>query len=248
VKRLYVLASLAGILAVPVVQAVTQVTLYQDLSNYSYSDGGEFNAVPNAALLSVNPTLAGYAPATADLTVPYFQTFCIETGEFFYPGSTYNVTISDDVMFNGGQFPGGEPITMGTAWLYSQFAAGTLSGYDYTYGTGRTITAGDLQQAIWYLQGEQTGLVNVSGADGTAFYNAAVSALGGAAAVTNAANGAFGVVALNLWVPNEDGSNGAAAQDQLMVVPEPSAASFGLLLLLPLGLYKVRAFFRKQPV
>jgi len=34
----------------------------------------------------------------------------------------------------------------------------------------------------------------------------------------------------------------------LMVVPEPSAASFGLLLLLPLGLYKVRAFFRKQPV
>jgi hypothetical protein len=141
---------------------------------------------------------------------------------------------------------------MGTAWLYSQFAAGILSGYDYTYGSGRTATAGDLQQTIWYLQGEETSLIN-GGADGTAFYNAAVSALGGN--IANAANGAYGVVALNLWAPNEDGSNGAGAQDQLMVVPdsinlipEPSAMSFGLLVLLPLGMYKVRALFRKQTV
>ena len=35
-KRLYVLAGLVGILAVPAVQAAMQVTLYQDLSNYSY--------------------------------------------------------------------------------------------------------------------------------------------------------------------------------------------------------------------
>lgn len=250
-KRLCVLAGLVGVLAVPAVQAAMQVTLYQDLSNYSYSDGGEFNAVPNAALLSVNPTLAGYTSVTADLTAvnPYFQTFCIETMEYFSPGSTYNVTISYDIMYDGGMFPNGSPITMGTAWLYSQFAAGALSGYDYTYGSGRTATAGDLQQAIWYLQGEAAGLVN-GGADGTAFYNAAASALGGA--IANAANGAYGVVALNLWVPNEDGSNGAGAQDQLMVVPEPiavpepSAISFGLLLLLPLGMYKVRALFRKQ--
>jgi hypothetical protein len=256
IKRLCVLAGLMGILAVPAVQAQMQVTLYQDLNNYSFSDGGEFYAVANAALLAVNPALAGYAPATADLTAgnPNFQTFCIETGEYFTPGDTYNVTISAEVLYDGGQFPNGEPITMGTAWLYSQFAAGTLSGYDYAYGYGRTITAGDLQQAIWYLQGEQPGLVNVSGADGTAFYNAAVLALGGVAAVNNPANGAYGVVALNLWVPNEDGSNGAAAQDQLMVVPEPStvpepsAVSFGLLLLLLLGLSKVRASFGKQTV
>jgi hypothetical protein len=255
-KKLCLLAGLAGVLAVPAVQAQMQITLYQDLSNYSYSDGGEFNAVPDAALLSVNPALAGYAPATADLTTgnPNFQTFCIETGEYFYPGTTYNVTISDEIMYDGGLFPSGSPITMGTAWLYSQFAAGTLSGYDYTEGSGRTATAGDLQQAIWYLQGEETSLVNGgSGADGTAFYNAAETVLGGT--INNAANGAYGVVALNLWVPNPDGSNGAGAQDQLMVVPdpsavvpvpEPSAASFGLLLLLPLGMKKVRAFFRGQ--
>ena len=233
-----------------------QITLYQDLSNYSFSDGGEFSAAPDAALLSVNPTLAGYASATASPTSPFFQTFCIETGEYFYPGSTYNVTISQDIKYDGGLFPGGRPITMGTAWLYSQFAAGTLVGsgpvpYDYTYGSGRAITAGDLQQAIWYLQGEETSLINGgSGADGTAFYSAALSALGGT--INDPSNGAYDVVALNLWVPNEDGSNGAGAQDQLMVVPglnpvpEPSAASFGLLLLLPLGLNKMRAFFRRQ--
>ena len=252
-KRLCVLACLVGILAAPAAQAEMQVTLYQNLSNYSYGVGGEFSAQPDAALLSANPASAGYAPATADLTAvnPYFQTFCIEVAEEFTPGTVYNVTINDKALYNGGQFPAGDPITFGTAWLYSQFAAGTLSGYDYTYGNGRTVSAGDLQQAIWYLQGEVTSLVN-GGADGTAFYNTAASALGGT--INNAANGAYGVVALNLWVPNEDGSNGAAAQDQLMVipetstVPEPSVVSFGLLLLLPLGMYKATALIKRQMV
>ena len=249
-KYLCALAGLVGMFAVPAVQAAMQVTLYQDLVNYSYGVGGEFNAVPNATLLSVNPTLAGYTATTANSTAPYFQTFCIETGEEFSPGSTYNVTISYNIKFDGGLFPGGSPITLGTAWLYSQFAAGTFGGYDYTGGGGRTATAGDLQQAIWYLQGEVTGLID-GGADGTAFYNAAVTALGGT--INNAANGAYDVVALNLWVPNEDGSNGAASQDQFMVVPdpasvvpEPSVASFGLLFLVAFGLYKARACFRQQ--
>ncbi len=243
-KRLCVLVGLVGVLAVPAVQAAMQVTPYQNLYYYSYGDGGEFSALPNAALLSLNPTLAGYASVTANSTAPYFQTFCIETKVDFTPGETYNVTIGNEI-FNDGQFPSGEPIMMGTAWLYSHFAAGTLSGYDYTYGSGRTVSAGDLQQAIWYLQGEATSLVN-DGVNGTAFYNAAVSALGGT--IHNAADGAYGVVVLNLWVPGPHGSNGAAAQDQLMIVPEPSVVSFGLLLLLPPGMYKVRALFRKQTV
>ena len=234
----------------PAVQAVTQITLYQDLANFSYGDGGEFNAVPDADLLSLNPTLMGYASTTVNLTAgaPNFQTFCVETGESFNPGTTYNVSISDEVRYDGGQFPAGEPITLGTAWLYSQFTAGTLGGYDY-HDSGRTASAGNLQQAIWYLQGEETSLVN-GVADGTAFYNAALSALGGT--VNNAANGAYGVIVLNLWVPNPDGSNGAGAQDQLMVVPqlstvpEPGAGSFGLLVLLLFGAYKVSDLGRGQ--
>ena len=235
----------------PAVNAAMQVTLYQDLNNYSYGVGGEFNAVPDATLLNfANPTLAGYTPATSGLNLtagnPNFQTFCVETLEEFTPGNTYNVSISYNIKYDGGAFlPDGEPVTMGTAWLYSQFAAGTLSGYDYTEGGGRTAMAGDLQEAIWYLQGEAS-LVN-GGADGTAFYNAAVTALGGA--INNAANGAYDVVVLNLT--SGDGND----QDQLMVVPDPSAvvpvpepsvASFGLLFLLPFGLYKMRAFFGKR--
>ena len=219
-KRFCMLVGLAGVLAVPAVQAQMQVTLYQDLNNYSYGDGGEFSAVPNAAMLSfANPTLAGYTAATADPTAPYFQTFCVETSEYFTPGHTYDVSFSYNIKYDGGLFlPNGEPITMGTAWLYSQFAAGTLIGngplpYDYANGGGRTATAGDLQQAIWYLQGEAS-LVN-GGADGTAFYNAAVSALG--ATINDPANGAYGVVVLNLT--SSDGND----QDQLMVVPNPSA-------------------------
>jgi len=248
-KTWCVLACLLIGFAIPAVQAQMQIILNQDLSSFGYSDGGEFRALPNAELLSVNPTLAGYTPAAANLMTSCFQTFCIETGEFFYPGAIYNVTISDEVLYDGGLFPDGEPITMGTAWLYSRFAAGALTGYDYTDGSGRIASAGDLQQAIWYLQGE-TGLVN-GGADGTAFYNEAMSALG-SAAVNSPANGAYGVVALNLWVINPDGSNGAGAQDQLMVVPEPIAVpepsrlSFGLLFLLPFGLNKARARFGKR--
>jgi hypothetical protein len=244
-KKLCLLVGLAGVFAVTAAQAQLQVTLYQDTSNYSYGDGGEFNAVPNAALLSLNPTLNGYVAATADPTAasPNFQTFCVETMSYFSPGNTYNVTISQ-TLYNGGQFPTGEALTMGTAWLYGQFAAGTLDGvsepYDYTYGSGRVATAGDLQQAIWYLQGEQPLIGN--GANGTAFYDAALAALGGN--INNPSDGAFGVVVLNLWVPNPDDSNGAASQDQLMVVPEPDGLSFGLLFLLTLGMHKVRAHLR----
>jgi hypothetical protein len=250
-KKFYILGCLLGVLVVPAVQAqTTNIVLYQDLNNYSYGDGGEFNAVPNTTLLSFNPALAGYTPYTANLNTaigsPNFQTFCIETGEFFTPGDIYNVvasynTIPDD------QFPSGNPVTMGTAWLYSQFAAGTLNGYAYNEGSDRIATAGDLQQAIWYLQGDVNSLVNGS-ADGTAFYAGAATVLGGN--INDPANGAFGVICLNLRDGNE--------QDQLMVVPnpslvvvpvpEPGVLSFGLLGLGMFGACKMRGFFKKQTV
>lgn len=244
-KKYYLIAFLFGVLAVPAVQAQT-IVLNQDTSNYSYGDGGEFNAVPDANLLSFNPTLAGYSPYTANLVAgsPNFQTFCIETEVYFSPGDTYNVIPSYGILPDS-QFPTGNPITLGTAWLYSQFAAGTLSGYDYTEGSGRIATAGDLQQAIWYLEGDVSSLVNGS-ADGTAFYTAAATDLG--ADLSDPADGAYGVICLNL---RDD-----YVQDQLMVVPDPSAVvvsvpepsvvSFGLFLLPLLGVYKMRVLFGKQ--
>ena len=247
VGRAVALISLAAMVSAPTIQAQQQVILYQDTGNYSYGDGGEFNAVPSTDLLALNPTLAGYQAGITSSLTPYagganFQTFCLETSEYFTPGNTYNVSVSQTIQYNGGQFlPPGEPLTLGTAWLYSQFAAGTLAGYDYTQGSGRIASAGDLQQTIWYLQGEVGSLMNGS-ADGSADYAAALAALGGN--IGTDSDGAFGVVAMNLT--SSDGND----QDQLMITaqpaPEPGTMALGLLGLLSLGGYKARTFFNKR--
>ena len=87
----------------------------------------------------------------------YFQTFCIEYNEEFTPGVSYGVGVSQKAQY-GSQPPNGDPISIGTAWLYSHFAAGTLSGYNYSYGAGRSTTAGLLQEAIWWLEAEPNGV------------------------------------------------------------------------------------------
>src|SRR5580692_6325933 len=225
-KKICFLIGLSGLITVTAVQAQMQITLTQNTqNNYGYGRGGEFNALANASLLAINPTLSGYSAATADATS--FETFCVETMEDFNPGGTYNVDISQSIKFNNGQFsaPDGGALTLGAAWLYSQFAAGTLQNYDYIDG-GRQQSAGNLQNALWYLEGEISSptdaLIN-SGADGTTFYNEALAAVG-AANINNASDGAYGVVVLNMYAPNQDGSDGTPAQDQLMVVPDYTIA------------------------
>jgi hypothetical protein len=237
-KRLFVPVIFAAVLGVPAVQGQMQIVLQQDQANYTYGNGGEFRA--SGTVLSANPGLSGYSPDTAGSG--YFQTFCIEASEYFTPGVTYDVTIGDRAIY-GNQPPNGDPISIGTAWLYSQFAAGNLSGYNYSYGGLRVNSAGDFQQALWWLEGENGGGRNY-------FIDTAETALYGAGNtggvydtyIQGDANGAYNVVALNLWVVDTD----AVAQDQLMVIPEPAGVSFGLLLLLPLCVTKVRIMFRKR--
>ena len=158
----------------------------------------------------------------------YFQTFCIQSTVYFTPGVNYSLTLTSS------------GITLGTAWLYSQFAAGTLSGYDYSYGlvSGAYARANDanlLQQAIWGFQGQAGG---ANSSSGNVFYNAAVTEFGSVAAAEAAANGAYGVVEdLDL----------ADAQNQLVITaPEPaSILAACLLLALPIGASSVRILLRK---
>ena len=83
-----------------------------------------------------------------------FETFCIEYSEHFSPGSTYYYGISQGAM-NGGLSGGNpDPISRGTAWLYLQFAKGTLAGYNYALGPGGNASAAALQATIWWLEGE----------------------------------------------------------------------------------------------
>jgi len=259
-KKFCMVLSLAGVMAVPNLFASMSVTLMDNTSQYSYNDGGEFRAVGNPSLNSVI-NWSAYSTLTKGTVSfvtdgsswgytgldgqDYFQTFCIETSEYFYPGTTYDVSISQKAMYGSQPSAGGDPISKGTAWLYSQFAAGTLVGldalnnavaYNYTYGTGRVDSAGALQQAIWWLEGENGG---ADPGNGNVFRNAVLSQFGDAATAKADANGAYNVRALNLGDPG-------TVQDQLVVVPEPTTMIAGALLLLPFGASTLRILRRNR--
>jgi hypothetical protein len=226
-KKFCMVLSLAGVMVAPNLFASMSVTLLDNTSSYSHGNGGEFRAVGNPGLDSIinwgaYSSLTKGTIGAADTSSggynsglfgrQYFQTFCIQSTVDFTPGNSYSVVT-------------GPAITIGTAYLYSRFAAGSLNGYTYTYGSGRSASAGLLQQAIWWLQGQTGGVDN-------SFVTAAGTTLGMTAAqLQAAANGAYGVVALDL-----SGCSGPA-QDQLaiVVVPEPTTVVAGALLLLPFG-------------
>jgi hypothetical protein len=89
-----------------------------------------------------------------------FQTFTLERNEELSPG-TYNWTLSHYAHAggSGGATDGADPLSNATAGLFLLFNRGLLTNYaghsyDYTSGSGRVASAGELQDAIWYLEGE----------------------------------------------------------------------------------------------
>jgi hypothetical protein len=263
-KKLYMVLGLALVAATPNLFAAMDITLMDNGVNtpgpyspssdlYSFSNGGEFRGVGNSDLDSIidwgaysategtkgTVTTAnsggswGYGSGLAQNGNSFFQTFCTELEEEYTPGGTYTIsTVGNNALYNGTGHP--VPVTWGVAYLYSQFAAGSLSGYTYAFGSGRETSAGELQVAIWYLLGEITSL-SYNGTDGTIFYNDAVTAASSFnTTVLSDADGAFGVEDLTLGSPG-------AAQDQLViVVPEATTIIAGALLLLPLGASTLR--------
>ena len=213
-------------------------------SGFAGSQGGSYDPFQNNqggefAALGVNPDGGGavslvpalYSPealytfgAGDDSTGAFagltgFETFCVEGGNndiTFYPGGVYNYTFSENII--GGRLM---QLSVGVAWLYSQFATGKLAGYDYSATDGGRITsAGALQNAIWYLQGEV-------GDPGNVFSIAAVNEFGLAAATESVTlyGNDFNVEVMNLT----DG-NGNAAQNQLFLDPVPDGGpTVGLL-------------------
>ena len=206
------------------------VTLTQDTHKYSSPNGGgEFKAVT-----SDNGT---------------FQTFCIDVGHSFQSGTKYNYTISQQTYAGSGN-----NISIGTAWLYSQFLDGTLNGYTYKDGSGNISSATLLQNTLWALEGE---ISHVSSILNTAnvFYNDLVAQFGN---ITKAekdagADNCYGVSVMNLYSIRNGKTT--LAQSQLVriptcpppvSVPEPSTIVAGALLLLPLGVSALKILRRKQ--
>ena len=183
------------------------------VSGYYAGSGGEFTVTPNAAFSSLTGQLGP------------FESFCMEKTEYITMGSTYDVQLNTEVLLggpnNGPVGPsGGDLVDPRTAYLYTNFRAGTLTGYDYTPGTGRSTSAQALQDVIWYLEDEAAQTWTAGSLQDT-FYTAAQNAHW-----TDVGN----VRVLNVFDVGHIGDPQYRHQDLLATIPAP-----GALLLASLG-------------
>lgn len=224
---------------------------------YFAGAGGEFTfsgaGVSNAA----------YAPGTRGQggDNASFQTFCVEYDEYVAGSMMATVsttwtsgavpqwsTTGDPVSPRSHAVRGGEEfgddLNPQTAYIYHQWATGQLFGYDYDglsagdiadEGLGRSVDAGQLQNLIWYFEGEQD-FSDLTGPDVLAWAQDAVDATGlvfGTDLDAPSGNASWGatigdVRILNMMRP--DGGGGyIRGQDQLYMVPVPAALLLGMI-------------------
>jgi hypothetical protein len=190
-------------------------------------------AIPFAGQATVGRTAGTYGLTGGEYTISPvaptsftpFQSFCLEIPETAASG-WYTL---DTVAINGGGGPNPDPISIGTAWLFAQFSAGTLFGYDYTIGAGRQASAYALQLAFWNLEQESAYLP----APALAFLNLAQAAFPNQN-IFGDDNGKQGVYAMNFY-----DSTGKPLQSMLAV---PDGGS--MLALLGIALLGLQGFFR----
>jgi len=196
---------------------------------YSAASGGNYRANPNAELEWV---LSNYvAGKSTDGT--YFGTFCIEKNEYFSNGGTYDVVLNNKAISGGVSSPtsGFDVISQGTAFLYTQFATGMLSASYY----GSATNAANLQDLIWWLEGEQATW-------GAGTYNALLLAQFGANWQVTAKADYTGSA---VKVMNLTSNHGRTLnQDQLVYVGVPDGGTTAMML--GLGLLGIAIANRKS--
>jgi hypothetical protein len=228
-KKLSVLLVLTAVLLLPQMALASTISTVGGYGPYFSGSGGEFTLLPSDDL---GYLVNGYDASTRDyVQTGTFQSFCLEKLEYISKDSAYNAVINYKAI-NGGAGPQGDPISIGTAYLYHEFQSGTLVGYDY--GTGRIASASLLQNAFWALEEEQ-------GFDAGNPFESMVIAQYGSFADAKADNyWQIPVGVLNLTIPGA-----GLAQDMLVCstapVPEPVT-----LLLLGSGLLGLAGFRRKM--
>jgi hypothetical protein len=155
-----------------------------------------------------------------------FLGFCLEYNEHITLSGNqdYYVNVANQAI-NGGGGPNPDPLSMVTAYMYSQYRAGNIA----TTAQG----AADLQNAIWWMEEEITTSQRSSAA-ATMISNAktalGLTALSDTALRALNANGAYGVRALNVY---SNATLTAMNQDVLAMVPEPSTYAAAALLMVP---------------
>src|SRR5687768_8101779 len=151
--------------------------------------GGEFTIV-------VDPTTS-------------FVSFCLQMTEYINFTSAFNVDAISTFAVSDPVLNGGNPLDLHrdylsaqTAYLYTEFRQGTLSGYYYGSGPSRVTSANSLQKAIWMFEQE----IPIVGSNPFVMLANNAISLGTWSGIGN-------VRVMNL------SRNGEEAQDQLMLVP-----------------------------
>ena len=203
---------------------------------YEAFPGGEFTLTP------INPTgwldLSSYGAQARNAggSSGSFQTFCISGVDNIYPNGVYNAEVSRNaIRSNTGS--GGDPVSVGTGWLYSQFASGNWENnltYNYS-GTAneRRADAFLLQQAIWWLEGQE----GVSYSSANKYMLAVMNKFGSDAQADGGWE--YGVYALNLTT-----DNGGRIQSQLYYHVPDTGATIALLGFAVVGLALVSSRLR----
>jgi len=204
-------------------------------TGYYSGSGGEFT------LYNINLTTAGYDATTKNIAggPQSFQTFCVETDEYVMPPlhleEVYVNTSGSsgsEAQLGGIDTDVGDPLDYKTAYLYTRFATGQLTGYAYSGSVGgltRSQTAAALQRVIWSIEGEGGGDFTTNPSNIRTPLNAAQQALA-TSWVTEATNAAWNSIhsvrVLNLYSVS---SPAVARQDMLYLVPVPGAFLLGFL-------------------
>lgn len=225
-KPLIPAVALAALLAPLAPAYALSVTI--EKGSYQAGRGGEFVAITNPSYV------ANYAAAATQTigNAVGFSTFCLERDESIAFGATYQGNLGLVAQRGGVNTDSGDPISKGTAYLYAQFAAGTLAGYDYAdSGVGRKTTAKQLQDAIWGLEQEQA-------LDMT---NPFVILASGIANYLSDSDGSEGVKVISLYTENR------GYRQDILVVPGVTVPDGGtMLMMLGGGVLGVAALRRRQ--
>lgn len=164
-----------------------------------------------------------------------FYSFCIEISETVGNGN-YNFNV-DTVSRQGGNSPlNPQPLTEGTAFLYTSYRNGTLAGamgWGAAADTNPEVNA--LQDALWYFQ-NQFGTSPQLGQ-----LSAAAQAVVNYATANLAINGGSWAGIGNVRVLNLGSGPNYANQDMLALVPLPHAAGLAGAGLLVAGVRRRRS-------
>jgi hypothetical protein len=217
----------ASVLGTTAVAEAGTVTITTNSSQYSSSGAGEWGVTAITGLGVVSMGSPGAFSGNL------FQTFCLERNESLSSG-TFNYSLDTGARAGGvgGATGGFDALSSQSAWLFTTWYNGNLTNangfsYNYNYGSGRVASAGQLQTALWLLEGELTESQVDHSTAGYAWYLLANSS-------SEAAN--FGLGNVRVLVLT-DTTTGANRQDVLVMVPLPSAALLGLGLMTAVGAF-----------